>query len=125
MMSYYELISPSLWRHIPELLGWLVGLVLAVVMVRRSDGKTETLFLAGCGLMFIVQLISPLLSGLVSTLVHQGWRTPQTVGLIFQLPMGILGLAGFVCLVYAFWTKFKAMNFETLEPRDKEAAPQY
>ncbi len=105
-MSYYELISPSLWRHMPELLGWLVGTVLAVIMVRRGGGRAEKLFLAGCCLMFTVQLISPFLSGLVSTLVHQGWRTPQTVGLILQLPIGILGLAGFVCLVYAFWVSF-------------------
>lgn len=105
-MSYYELISPSLWRHIPELLGWLVGVVLAVHMVRQGGHKAEKLFLAGCILMSIIVLISPFLSGLVSTLVHQGWRTPQTATLILSLPIGILGFAGFTCLVSAFWVRF-------------------
>ena len=105
-MSYYELISPSLWRHLPELLGWLVGVVLAAVMVRRGGGKAEKLFLTGCILMAVLQLSSPFLSGLVSTLVRGGWRTHQAAGLILQLPISILGLAGFVCLVYAFWARF-------------------
>jgi uncharacterized protein (DUF2062 family) len=75
-------------------------------MVSRGGGKVEKLFLAGCGLMFTIQLISPFLSGLVSTLLREGWQSPQTPALILSLPTGILGLAGFVCLVYAFWIRF-------------------
>ncbi len=105
-MSYLEMIGPSLLRHIPELLGWLIGLVLAVRMVRRGGGKAEKLLLAGCGLMFAIQSISPFLSGLVSTLLREGWRSPQTPTLILSLPIGVLGLAGFVCLVSAFWVRF-------------------
>jgi len=105
-MNYLELISPSLLRNIPELLGWLFGVVLAGIIVRRGGGKAEKLLLAGCSLMSIIALISPFLSGLVSTLLREGWRTAPTVGLILQLPIGILGLAGFVCLVYAFWVRF-------------------
>ena len=105
-MSYLEMIGPSLLRNIPEFLGWFIGLVLAVRMVRRGGGKAEKLFLAGCSLISIIALISPFLSGLVSTLVHQGWRTPQTATLILSLPIGILGFAGFTCLVSAFWVRF-------------------
>ena len=105
-MSYLELISPSLIQNSPELLGWLFGLVLAVHMVRRGGGKAEKLFLAGCVLLFVIQLAGPFLSGLVSTLLREGWRTPQTAGLILQLPVAILGLAGFVCLIYAFRLRF-------------------
>ena len=105
-MSYLELIEPSLVRHIPELLGWLAGFILAVRMLRRGGGKAERLFLAGCSLMLVLHLASPFLSGLVSSLLREGWRSPQTPGLILLLPVGILGLAGLVCLVYAFWLKF-------------------
>ena len=111
-MSYFEYISPSLWGHIPELLAWLFGIVLAILMVRRGGGKAEKLLLAGCSLMFVIQIASPLLSGLVSLLLREGWRTPQTVGLILQLPVAILGVAGLVCLVYAFWVRFRTRRQE-------------
>ena len=109
-MSYFEMVSPSLIRHIPELVAWLIGIVLAVKMVRRGGGKTEKLLLSGCSLMFAAQLVSPFLSGLVSLLLREGWRTPQTVGLFLSLPMSILRIAGLVCLVYAFWVRFRAMK---------------
>lgn len=38
-MNYFEMVGPSLLRHTPELLGWLVGTVFAVRMVRRG-GQT-------------------------------------------------------------------------------------
>lgn len=112
-MSYLELIGPSLARHIPELLGWLVGFILAVRMLRRGGGKAEKLFLAGCSLLVVLHLASPFLSGLVSSLLRQGWRSPQTPGLILQLPVAILSLAGLFCLVYAFWLKFWTRRSES------------
>ena len=111
-MSYFEMVSHSLLRHIPELLAWLVGVVLAVLMVRRGGGKSEKLLLAGCSLMLAIQIASPFLSGLISSLLREGWRTPQTVGLFLSLPMGILGTAGIVCTVYAFWVRFWARRQE-------------
>jgi len=105
-MSYFEMIVPSLLQNIPEMLGWLLGLVLAVIMIGRGGGKAEKLFLAGCILLFVIQLASPFLGGLVNTLLHQGWRTSQAATLILSLPIGILGLAGFICLILAFWLRF-------------------
>lgn len=111
-MSYSVMVASSLLSHTPELVAWLVGIVLAMLMVRRGGGRAEKLLLAGCSLMFVVQLASPFLSGLVSLLLREGWRTPQTVGLFLSLPMGILGLAGLVCLVFAFWVRFWARRQE-------------
>lgn len=111
-MSYFEMVGPYLLRNTPELLAWLVGIVLAVSMLRRGGGKTEKLLLAGCSLMFVIQLARPFLSGLVSLLLREGWRTPQAVGLILQLPMAILGIAGLVCLVFAFWVRFRTRRQE-------------
>jgi predicted cation transporter len=107
MMNYLEMVCPSLLQNTPELLAWLFGIILAVIMVTENGRRAEKLFLAGCILMFVMQLASPFLSGLVSTLLREGWRTPPTVGLILQLPVAILGLAGFMCLIYAFWLRFR------------------
>jgi len=106
-MSYLEIVSPLLLQNTPELLAWIFGIILAASMVAGGGRMAEKLFLAGCILMFVMQLASPFLSGLVSTLLREGWRTPPTVGLILQLPLAILGLAGFMCLIYAFWLRFR------------------
>ena len=109
-MSSFQIVEISILRYIPELLAWGVGIVLAVLMVRRGGGKAEKLFLAGCSLIFVTRLASPLLSGLVQRLVSERGMShidiAQTMGLTVSLPMGILGLAGFVCLVLAFWMRF-------------------
>ena len=106
-MNYLEVVGTSLLRHTPELLGWLVGVILALRMLKRGGGKAEKLFLAGCSLMLVIQLVSPFLSGFAWWLSHeQGMRRALASVLAVSLPMGVLGLAGFVCLVYAFWLKF-------------------
>lgn len=106
-MDYLEIVNPSLMRHAPELLGWLAGMVFAVRMVRRGGGKAEKLFLSGCSLVFLIQLAFPFLTGLVWWLIHErGISRALASGLAVSLPAGVLGTAGLVCLVYAFWLRF-------------------
>ena len=106
-MDYLEIVGSSFLGHVPGLLAWLIGIILGVRMVRQEGRRAEKLFLAGCSLMFMTQIVVPFLSGLVWWLVHErGMSRALVSGLAISLPMGILGLAGFVCLVYAFWLKF-------------------
>ncbi len=111
-MSYFEMVGPYLLRNTPELIAWLVGIVLAVLMVRRGGGKTEKLLLSGCALMFISALASPLLSELVQSLMFEEGMSnlsrAQMMSLFVSLPRGVLSLAGLVCLVWAFWVRFRA-----------------
>ena len=111
-MSYFEMVSPSLLQRTPELLAWLFGIILAASMVTGGGHLAEKLFLAGCILMLVMHLAAPFLSGLVSTLLQQGWRSPMTPTLILSLPMGILGFAGFMCLISAFWLRFRRKGQE-------------
>ena len=110
METSVQIVEIPIWRYIPELLAWGAVIVLAVIMVRRGGGKAEKLLLAGCSLFLVMRLASPLLSGLVQRLVSEqgmGYMDiAQTMGLTVSFPMGILGLAGFVCLVLAFWMRF-------------------
>jgi len=103
MESFVQIISPLLLRHIPELVAWLSGIVLAVLMVRRGGCKTEKLLLAGCCLMFVASLASPFVSYL--NIAQPRWWVKWVT-----LPIGILGLAGLVCLVWAFWVRFRAQR---------------
>ena len=115
-MSSVQVIEISILRYIPELLAWLIGIVLAVLMVRRGGGKAEKLLLAGCSLMFFTKLASPLLHELVQWLeAERGMSNidiAQTMGLAINLPFTILSIAGFVCLVIAFWVRFRIRKQE-------------
>ncbi len=111
-MSSVQIIEISVFRYIPEIMAWGIGIVLAVLMLRRGGGKAEKLLLAGCSLMFVIQLASPLLHELVQWLeAERGMSNidiAQTMGLAINLPFTILSIAGLVCLVWAFWMRFRA-----------------
>jgi len=107
-MNYLEAVGPTLLVNTPILLAWLVGIVLAVRMLRRGGGKAEKLLLIGCSLMFVAQIVRPFLTGLALWLVHEhGMTRASASGLAFSLPITILSMIGIVCLVYAFWTRWK------------------
>ena len=93
--------------RVPHLVAWTVAIILAVVMVKRGGGEAEKLFLAGSGLMLISTLASPLLKELSTWLVtEQGMSRAAASGWFMSLPLGILTVASFGCLVSAFWMRF-------------------
>jgi hypothetical protein len=106
MNTSVQIVDISILRHVPEMLAWLFGIVLAAIMIRRGGAKAEKLLLAGCILMFAVGVISMLLSGLMPWLREQS-LSAQQLGLALSI-QSIPGLAGFVCLVIAFWMRFRA-----------------
>lgn len=113
-MSYLELVVsvlPSLLASIPVLLAWLIGIALATRMLVRGGGRAERLLLAGCTLMFVAQIVRPFLAALALWLVTEhGVTRASSAGLALSLPNGILSMAGIVCLVLAFWIRWKTRN---------------
>ena len=110
-MSYFDALIPALLGNIPILLAWLVGIVLAVRMLRRGGGKAEKLLLAGCSLMFVARIATPFLTGLTVWLVaERGMTRASASGLAFSLPISILSMTGIVCLILAFWTRWKTKS---------------
>ncbi len=107
-MDYFDVVVPGLLGSIPLLLAWLVGVILAVRMLSRGGGKAEKLLLAGCSLMFVAQIVRPFLTGLALWLVAEhGMTRASALGLAFSLPNSILSMAGIVCLILAFWTRWR------------------
>ncbi|MFC1928348.1 hypothetical protein ACFLXK_01935 [Chloroflexota bacterium] len=100
------IVASYIRGQIPELLAWLVGIVLAVVMVRQGGGKAEKLLLAGCSLVFAAGIISLLLNAMIPWMSEQQ-ISAQGMGIIFSLVSGLPGLAAFVCLVLAYWFRFR------------------
>jgi hypothetical protein len=110
MNTSVQIVGISVLRYIPELVAWLFGIVLAVLMVKRGGGKTEKMLLAGCCLLFAAQLISLSLSGMIPWLREQS-MSAQQLGLTLSIS-GIPSLAGFICLIIAFWTRFRVRRQE-------------
>ena len=103
-------ITSSLIRIIPSLLVWVIGLVLSIKMLRRGGSKPEKLLLAGCSLILINTILNPFTRILLETWMNQedlSFSSISGMMVWISIPRGIISLAGFICLVMAFWIKFK------------------
>jgi len=92
------------------LAAWIVGVVFAVKMVRQKGGRAERFLLAGACLMLLASILVIPTSAFGTWLRIDREMTNVQIALwlsIFDLIRGIISLAGIVCLVYAFWQKFK------------------
>jgi len=119
-MNYFEVIGPVLLGNLvnlPVLLAWLAGIVLSVLMLRRGGGKAERLLLTGCCLMFGSRFLRPFLTGLAVWLSADpeisNVRAAHTIGLMVSLPLATLDMAGIVCLVLAFWFRWRSQSSAT------------
>ena len=115
-MEYFLPVGPSLLFRSPILLAWIVGIVIAARMLKRGGGKAERLLLIGCSLMFAENLISPFSTVLITWLIAEQAVPVQRaafIGGITGIPLGIISLAGIVCLVYAFWTRWRTKSAAT------------
>ncbi len=94
----------------PPLAGWIVAIVLAVVMLRRGGGKAERLLFAGVSLMLVNSLILVLSEGLAMWLHDTGMSLGSAFSGVLWVGR-LISLAGIICLVYAFWIKFKVKSY--------------
>ncbi len=109
-MEYFSSVVPSLLFRSPLLAAWLIGIVISARMLRKGGGKAERLLLIGCSLMLAERLISPFSTVLVTWLIAAQTMPAQRaafVGGITGIPLGIISLMGIVCLVCAFWSRWK------------------
>ena len=110
-IDYFSPLGSALLFKSPLIVAWIVGTVIAALMLKRGGGKAERLLLIGCCLMLAETLISPFTQVLMRWLIAQQNMSGQRIGItmsIAQIPLAIISLAGIVCLVIAFWKKFKA-----------------
>jgi len=110
-MDYFASVGPTFLSKSPILVAWIVGIVFAARMLKRGGGKAERLLLIGCCLMLTESLVSPFSKMLIPWLIDEQSMSFQRVGFIMSIaniPLAIISLAGIVCLVYAFWMKFRS-----------------
>ena len=115
-MEYFVSVGPTLLFCSPVLVGWIVGIILATRMLKKGGGKAERLLLIGCCLMLAEMLISPFAQVFTIRLIEERTITVQSIGItlgIAGIPFAIISLAGIVCLIYAFWIKFRSKHEAT------------
>lgn len=108
-------ITSTLIRMIPSLIVWMIGLGLSIKMLRRGGSRPEKLLVAGCSLILLRMILSPF-----PRIIADMWVNREDLSAvefarmisIFSIPGMIFSLAGFICLVMAFWIKFKVKKPE-------------
>jgi len=111
MEMYIQAIIGGIASSAPALVGWIVAVVLAAIMLRRGGARAERFLLIGACLMLLASILSiPTSAFGIWLQIGQEMTNVQTAFWlsIFGLVRGLIGLAGIICLVYAFWVKFKS-----------------
>ncbi len=78
--------------------------------------------MAGASLKLISNLLSMATFAIIPWLINAGYTVDFAKSVVFGYGIfcNVVGMAGIICLIYAFWVKFKASNF-----KGKIPLPQY
>jgi hypothetical protein len=106
----------------PALILWIAVIIFAVVMLRRGGGRAERFLIAGASLKIISNLLGIITPAIMIWLLDAGYSKnyANSIASGYGIFLNIIGMAGIICLVYAFWVKFKTKNFgkEAALPQD-------
>jgi cytochrome bd-type quinol oxidase subunit 2 len=104
-----SIFTAGLINAAPSLIVWIATIVLAGVLLRRRGGRAEKFLLAGGVVMLVNSLL--MITGVVVVpyLVERGATMTDASSAAWSLNLlrSVIGMAGIICLVYAFWVKFK------------------
>jgi hypothetical protein len=130
--DYFDLALGGLVGAAPALVFWIAVIVFAVVMLQRGGGRPEHFLMAGAGIKIIGNLLRIPATFITLWLVDRGYSIDyaSSVSNYCGIFLNIIGMAGILCLVYAFWIKFKMTNgtpkkIPTLERGTYDATPEY
>ena len=96
------------------LLFWIGTLVFGVIMLRRGGGRPEGIFITGAGLNILGTLLRILTMYLPIWLSvsHSDIDNYRNISFTAGLVIDVIGAAGILCLIYAFWLKFNGQKSE-------------
>ena len=123
-MEFNSVFIGALAGVAPALAGWTAVIVLAAIILHRRGGRAERFLVAGASLKLLSSLLTVPAAGIAPWLIFRGASIDYASSVVacFGVLCGVVSMAGIICLVYAFWVKFNAMNIEALEPTTEEGA---
>lgn len=109
IMEFISVFIGGLIGAAPNLAGWIVVVILAAIMLRRGGGRAERFIIAGASLGLFSNLLSIPAAAIVPWLVQGGAAITDasSAAFIYGIVRDVISMAGIICLVYAFWVKFK------------------
>jgi hypothetical protein len=107
-MEFNSVLIGGLVGVSPNLVFWIAVIVLASILLRRG-GRAERFIIAGASLKLVSNLLNIPATAIVPWLFHEGASVEyaNSVASGFGILRGIVSMAGIICLIYAFWAKFK------------------
>ena len=106
-MEFNSVFINGLVGVAPNLAVWIVVFILAAIMLRHGGGRAERFIIAGASLKLFSNLLN----------IPEVIYTSSAVS-VYGIVRGVVGMAGTICLVYAFWIRFKARSTAVLTPKD-------
>lgn len=109
VMEIYSVFLGGLIGVAPYLAGWIAVIVLASLMLRRRGGRAEGFLVLGASLKLVSNLLNIPTAAIVPWLVQKGYNITYASSLAsgYGILRGLVGMAAIICLIYAFWVKFK------------------
>jgi len=104
----FHLIISGLVSVAPALVIWIAAMILALVLMKRDDGKPERFLILGSSLMLVSTFLSIPKEAIVSYLDQSSLSNVTAVTIIscIHLFLGLISLAGIIFLFGAVWKKF-------------------
>ena len=104
-LGLYGTFLRSLFYHVPAIIALIFGIIVAAIIIKRSNDKIALFLLFGCGLLLINSIA-------LITNTFVSWQYAEygeySYGLIFPLSVvhNITGVIGLLCLAYSFLGMF-------------------
>jgi hypothetical protein len=104
----FRVFLGSLVNAVPGLGVWIVALVLSIVLSKRSNSKLERFLVIGSCLMLVKTILSIPKQVITDFLRHSSLSNFSAAAIISEINLflGLISLAGVICLFYAACTKF-------------------
>ena len=103
----------------PALVLWIAVVIFAAIMLRRGGGRAERFLVAGASLKIIGNLLGIATITIAPWLADKGYSMDYTASALsgYGIFLNVVSMAGIICLIYAFWVKFKARSLEKSLPQ--------
>jgi hypothetical protein len=108
-VSYLMASLAQLAGKAPALIFWIGVIVFGSIMHGRGGGRAERLLIAGGGVKILAGLLSILLAFVTFWMVNRGSSMQEA--------------AGTLCLIYAFWVRFKEWKTAEADNLEPERGP--
>ncbi len=109
-LEYFFVLLGSM----PAMALWIAVIIFGSIMLRRGGGRAERFLIAGGGIKLACNLLVIPSVFFGPWLFHQGYTSDyiSTINTGYGIFRDIVSMAGILCLVYAFWVKFKTVKVE-------------